>query len=150
MCKTSKAGRFSNVPRSSSTAASAAATFVACDIDIGVWIRYIWDAHKEQQRHTRKRSDQILRCFKKEDNSQRSSVLSWSCDTKGHAEPCVETYGELDHTSASQPQEMATLCIDDHQSKTEDFGIVGEKVSVCDQIALNWVFLDNHTSVARW
>ena len=44
-----------------------------------------------------------------------TSLRDWSYEMQGHAEQCVEIYCDLDRKHASQLEQAATLCIDDHQ-----------------------------------
>ena len=49
---------------------------------------------------------------------------------KGHTEQCVERNCESAQKPASQLQQVATLCTDEHDHLQKDFEVVGELTSV--------------------
>ena len=74
--------------------------------------------------------------FKKITGHNIHKVSSWSYDTNGHAEQCVERYDELAKTSVSHLRQKGTPCSDDHHLKEYDFEVVGECALVSTQIFL--------------
>ena len=55
-------------------------------------------------------------------------ITARSHDMEGHAQKCVEFFGELTHNTVDQLHEVSTQCLDDHHIKPEDLEIVGEFV----------------------
>ena len=55
---------------------------------------------------------------------------SWPYDMEGHAKKCVERYFEFASGAVEQVWKVATPCMDDHQFKEEEFGLVVE-LSMC-------------------
>ena len=60
---------------------------------------------------------------------------------KGHAKHCVVRHCELAPKKVSQLKQAATLCIDDHQSKSADSDIVGELATVCAHIVIRCLYI---------
>ena len=52
---------------------------------------------------------------------------------EGHAQKCVEFFGELAHNTVDQLHEVSTQCLDDHHIKPEDLEILWES---CQRLAL--------------
>ena len=75
--------------------------------------------------------------LKPQGNLRQTLYSSWSHDMEGHANKCVERYGELANKTTEQLYKVATPCLDDHQFKEEEIGSVGELSTVCSQIVLN-------------
>ena len=61
-------------------------------------------------------------------------ITARSHDMEGHAEKCVEFFGELAHNTVDQLHEVSTQCLDDHHINPEDLEIVGELSETCSQI----------------
>ena len=70
------------------------------------------------------------------------AISLWSYDMECHAKKCVERHFELANKTTEQFFKVATPCMDDHQSKEEEFGSVGELSTVCSQIVLKCLYLD--------
>ena len=63
-------------------------------------------------------------------------ITAWSHDIEGHAQKCVECFGELAHNTVDQVHEASTTqCLDDHHIKPEDLEIVES----CQRLALRTV-----------
>ena len=60
-------------------------------------------------------------------------ITARSHDMKGHAQKCVECFGELAHNTVDQLHEVSTQCLDDHHIKPEDLEILWES---CQRSAL--------------
>ena len=58
--------------------------------------------------------------------------MAWSNDMEGHAQKCVERYGELANKK---------LCLDDHHFKKEELESVGELSEVCSHVVLKCLYL---------
>ena len=60
---------------------------------------------------------------------------------EGHAKKSVERYCELANKTTQQLHKVATPCLDDHQYKEEENGLVGDLSTVCSQIVLKCLYL---------
>ena len=69
------------------------------------------------------------------------TISSWSYDMEGHAKKCVERYCELANKTTQHLYKVTTPCIDDHQSKEEELGSVGDLSKICSQIVLKCLYL---------
>ena len=63
------------------------------------------------------------------ENVKREKMLcantsSWSYDMEGHAKICVERYCELANKTPQQPYKVTTPCLDDHQFKKKNWGLL--------------------------
>ena len=70
-----------------------------------------------------------------------ANISTWSYDMGGHANKYVERYCELANETTQQPYKVSTPCLDDRQSKEEEWWSVGELSKVCSQIVLKCLYL---------
>ena len=69
-----------------------------------------------------------------------ANISSWSYDMEDHAKKCVERYCELANKT-TQLYKVSTPSLDDHQSKEDQLGSVGELSNCCSQIVLKCLYL---------
>ena len=60
---------------------------------------------------------------------------------EGHAQKCVDIYCDLANKKTEQLYTVSAPCLDDHNSKKEELGSVGELSRVCSQIVLKCLYL---------
>ena len=59
----------------------------------------------------------------------------------GHAQECVERYGELLNKKVEQLFKVSSRCLDDHHFKKEELESVGEVSEVCSQNVMKCLYL---------
>ena len=72
-----------------------------------------------------------------------NTISSWFYDMEGHAKKCVERCCELTNKTTQLSHKVATPCLDDHQFKEEEIGSVREMQTVCSQIVLTCLVLED-------
>ena len=70
-----------------------------------------------------------------------AKTIAWFYDLEGHTRKCVERYCELANEKVEQMYRVSSPCLDDHQSKQEEFESVGDLSDVCSQIVLKCLYL---------
>ena len=72
----------------------------------------------------------------KTEGTNLKDITSWRYDMEGHPHKCVERYCEMAHKTIDQLHKVSTLCLDDHQIKSEGLEVVREMSETGSQIVL--------------
>ena len=71
----------------------------------------------------------------------KANISSWSYERKVMRRTALRDIANLQTLSTQQSHKVATPCIDDHQSKEEEMGSVGELLMLCAQNVLKCMYL---------